>query len=819
MDPAAAPVLTEDQQEPSPGLSSDEAARRLQAVGPNEIRRARATPAWRLLLAQFGSPLIWLLLAASVVAALLGEVADAVAIGAIVILNAAVGFYQEHRAEKAMLALQSMTAPRARLLRDGVQVLVPAATVVPGDVLLLEAGDIVAADARLQEAAVLRTNEAALTGESTPAEKSTRRAAPEAPLAERADTVFMGTSVAAGSGRAAVTATGMHTELGKIAHLLDTAQKTITPLQERLARMSRLLMFVCLGIVAVTGALGLLRGVAPLEVFLSAVSLAVAAVPEGLPAVVTIALALGVQRMARRQVLVRRLPAVETLGSATVICTDKTGTLTSGVMTLREIWGQDEQAVLEVACACCDADLGRDDQGGGSVGVGDPTELALLAAGAARGISRDRIEKERPRRQVNPFDAERKRMSILRADGVLYVKGAGDLLMPLCRAGVEGASDASADLARRGLRVLAIARGRGPEERDLELVGLVGLADPPRPEAVKAVAEARAAGIRTVMITGDHALTAGAIARELGIVAEGEDPREWVHARATPEDKLRLVKDWRARGAVVAMTGDGVNDAPALREAHIGIAMGRTGTEVTREAADMILADDNFASIVAAIREGRGIFDNIRKTVVYLLTGNAAELTVMFGAALLGWPLPLVPLHLLWVNLVTDGLPGLALVTDPPDRDVLSRPPRSPAEPLLGRSQWRRVLLTGVLEATVVLTLFGAAWRTEGLEVARSLAFTTLVFAELFRAFAARSDTLTFRQVGAFTNLPLVGVIVASVLLQLALLHIPAAAGLFSLAPLSWKALALALALGLIPVSTLELAKLLRGQRAIRQAA
>jgi Ca2+-transporting ATPase len=791
------------------GLSSEEAGRRLAEVGANEIQHTQRTSRWRLLARQLASPLIWLLLGAAVVSGFLGEIADAAAIATIVVLNALVGFFQEGRAENALLALRSLTAPRATVVRDGRRVEIGAAAVVPGDLLVLEAGDIVAADARLSEAHLLSTNEAALTGESAPVEKRTTPVAANAPLAERFDSVFMGTSVAAGAGRAEVVATGMKTELGKIAHLLASATDTTTPLQTRLARVSRTLLFLCLGIVAIIAVLGFARGRPPLEVFISAVSLAVAAVPEGLPAIVTIALAIGVQRMAARHVLIRRLPAVETLGSATVICTDKTGTLTTGVMTVRELWGPNHQELLAAAAACCDAELGE----GGRTGTGDPTELALLAAAAERGIDRRAIETERPRRHVNPFDADRKRMSIQRSDGVLYVKGAPELLFPLCASGTAGAAEANTDMAARGLRVLGVAVGSGVEEKDLRLLGVVGIADPPRSEAIAAVAAAHEAGVHTVMITGDQAVTAGAIARELGIVRAGEDAAERVHARATPEDKLRIVRAWKARGAIVAMTGDGVNDAPALREAHIGIAMGRSGTEVTREASDMVLADDNFASIVAAVREGRGIFDNIRKTLVYLLAGNTAELLVMLVAGVVGLPLPLLPLHLLWINLVTDGLPGLALVMDPADADTLRRPPRPPAEPLLGRHEWRGVIFIGVLEAGVTLGVFVWGLRRGGLGEARDLAFNTLVFSELFRAFAARSPDKLFWQVGIANNLRLVGVVVVSALIQIAIHQIPAAASLFHIQDLPVETRVVPFVLALVPVTALELRKLVRRRR------
>ncbi len=751
-----------------PGLTAGEAARRLSEIGPNEIPRQPPPSRLAVLAGQFGSPLVWLLLGACLVSGLLGEIADAIAIGVIVVVNAVVGYVQEWRAEGALLALRAMTAPRARVRRDGQQAVVAATEVVPGDLLLLEAGDVVAADASLLEANVLTTNESALTGESLPASKRVDRTAPDAPMAERHDQVFMGTTVAAGTGSAEVKATGTRTELGRVARLMETAEQTETPLQQRLVRVGRALLFLCLGLVAVTAGIGLLRGQPAFEVFLSAVSLAVAAVPEGLPAVVTIALAVGVQRMAARQVLIRRLPAVETLGSASVICTDKTGTLTTGVMTVRDSWG-DPGEVLRAAAACCDAELGPDGRGG----VGDSTELAILAAAAERGIFRDAIEHDRPRRATHPFDAERRLMSVRRADGTLYVKGAFESVRPLASNVGDPAVRANAEMAERGLRVLAVALGDGEEERDLRLVGLIGLADPPRSEAIEAVATARSAGLRTVMITGDHPATARAIAVEMGIVGPGESADELVFARATPEDKLHLVRAWKQRGAIVAMTGDGVNDAPALREAHIGVAMGQAGTEVAREAADVVLADDNYASIVAAVREGRGIFDNIRKTLVYLLAGNTGELLLMLAASAVGLPLPLLPLHLLWINLVTDGLPALALVMDPPTEDVMARPPRPADEPMLGRAQWIDIGLTGILQGSVVLATFAFVLRTRDLATARSFAFTTLVFGELFRSFATRNPTRLLPEIGVFSNWRLVAVVLGSAVVQIVIHEIP----------------------------------------------
>jgi Ca2+-transporting ATPase len=783
------------------GLSSDEAAARLETHGPNLLKRESGDPLWRILGRQFTGPMVVLLAAATVLSAALGAVADAVAIATILTLNGLVGFVQEYHAQRAVLALRAMTAPRARVVRDGHPIEIPAATVVPGDLLLLEAGDVVAADGCLLEANNLSTIEAALTGESVPVDK---HAGGVIEVPER-DEVYAGTAVATGIGLALVRSTGMDTELGKIAHLLQTARHDATPLQQRLAKVNRTLLWICIGIVAVVAALGALHGEPWMDVLLGSVSLAVAAVPEGLPAVVTVALAIGVRRMAKRNVLVRKLSAVETLGSATVVCTDKTGTLTTGKMTVREIWSADTARLLYIAAACNDADL--------TGPTGDPTEIALLHAARATGVERPDIEHHNPRAAVNPFDSDRKRMSIQRADGKLYVKGAVDLLLPLCVAGAEGAASANARMAALGLRVLAMAEGASGDEAGLTLVGLAGLADPPRLDAIEAVAVARKAGLITVMITGDHPVTAHAIARELGILRDGVDPAERVHARATPEQKLQIVRAWKQRGAVVAMTGDGVNDAPALREAHIGIAMGRSGTEVTREAADMVLADDNFSSIIDAIHEGRAIFDNIRKTLVYLLAGNAGELMVMLGASIAGLPLPLLPLQLLWVNLVTDGLPALALVMDPAVPDLLLEQPRPPQQPMLGRAEWLRIAAGGVLQAVTCLSVFVVVLQSEGVLRARTLAFATLVFGELFRAFTARSAQRGIWEVGLFTNRTLVAVVLCSTALQIAIHQTPAIRHRFGVGPLSLQDAATAMAVGAIPMALVETAKWLRRRR------
>lgn len=794
------------------GLSSVEALARLARDGPNELARARPTRGGKLVARQFTSPLVWLLGGAALLSAMLGEIADAVAIGAVVCVNAAIGFVQDWRAERALFALRSMTAPRARVRRDGRITTIGAAQVVRGDLLLLEAGDVVAADGRLIEANLLSTNEAALTGESLPVEKLLAHARPSpqgtSDAASR-DRVFMGTTIAAGTGVAEVTATGTRTELGRIGRLLTTARTEETPLQRRLARVARGLLYGCLGLVFAIGGLGVLRGLPWLEVLLSAVSLAVAAVPEGLPAIVTIALALGVRRLSTRHVLVRRLPSVETLGCVTVICTDKTGTLTTGIMAVRETWGGSAEVTLRAAAACCDAVPGE----GGRPGSGDPMELAILAAAKAHGVDLAAIERDTPRRRVAPFDPARRRMAIWRTDGRLYVKGAVEELVPRCETGTEGALAEAERLASRGLRVLAVAVGEGPDEDRLHLLGLVGISDPPRPEAVRALAEARRAGIRTVMITGDHPATARAIGVEMGLIGESEDPSGLIHARATAADKLEIVRAWKRSGAVVAMTGDGVNDAPALKEADIGIAMGLGGTEVTRETADLVLTDDDYTSIVEGIREGRGIYANLRKTLEYLLAGNVGELALMLAAAVGGLPPPLLPLQLLWINLVTDALPALALVTDPPRADLLDHPPRPPGEPVISRRGWLRIGIAGGLEAALAFALFTWALPRQGLGEARDLAFTTVVLSELLRALAARDEARTAWELGLLTNGRLLAVVGLTVVTQLGMHLIPPLRAPFGLAPFDLAAAALSLGVALAPVSILELAKVARRSR------
>ncbi len=713
------------------GLHADEARARLTLHGPNELPEGVQRSLLRRILDQFSDFMIIILIGAAIVAGIVGEPVDSVSILVIVLLNAAIGLFQEWRANRAMAALRMMAAPTAHVRRHGQVIAVPAAELVPGDVVLLEAGNVVPADLRLFEAARLRTAEAALTGESQPVDKSTEAIpTPTLPLGDRTNMAWKGTLVATGRGEGVVVATGLGTELGRIARLLANADEVKTPLQKRLTRFGTRLAWAVLAICGIVFVAGLIRGEPPEIMFLTAVSLAVAAIPEALPAVIVISLSLGAAKMVRHHALIRRLPAVETLGSITYICTDKTGTLTENRMRAEAFVPADAVATpdaspagvpsrpaLSPAFLRCMA-LVNDVTGTGEGALGDPTEVALVEAALAHGVDKIQLEQRHPRKAELPFDSERKRMSTVHVDGerfLVCVKGAPEGVLSRCtqHLGANGLApfdpgplEAAAErLAGQGLRVLAFAEryldalpdespaGLDAVERDLVFLGLVGLMDPPREEALRAVDECKTAGIVPVMITGDHPATARAIAERLGIVgatgrvvtgaelaamsdpqlaAEVRDIR--VYARVDPEQKIRIVQALQAAGHFVAMTGDGVNDAPALKRADIGVAMGRGGTDVAREAAHMILLDDNFASIVSAVREGRRIFDNIRKFIKYTMTSNAGEIWTILLAPFLGLPIPLLPIHILWINLVTDGLPGLALATEPPSATSCGAP-------------------------------------------------------------------------------------------------------------------------------------------------
>ena len=870
------------------GLTTAEAAARLGRVGRNELVQRRRKPPWRLFLEQFTNAMIVVLIVAAVITALLGDLKDTVVILAIVVLNGIVGFVQEYRAEQALDALKRMASPTARVVRDGATILVPAPEVVPGDIVRLDAGDIVTADLRLLEARALRINEAALTGESEPAEKVTDALpdVPEGVLADQRNVAFSGTAVVYGRGAGIVLTTGMATALGRVAELLQEHAGGQTPLQRRLSTLGKGLAGLAFVVCALVFAAGVARGESPETMFLVAVSLAVAAIPEGLPAVVTVALALGARRMARRNALVRKLPAVETLGSVTVICSDKTGTLTENRMVVERAWtpagavrvGGDGYApdgaiepdpalpspavpdapaldaavdrLARIATACNDATLRAPDRAGGDWAItGDPTEGALLAFAGKRGIFAADLLAEHPRVEEITFDAARRRMTTLHAfeDHVRVAsKGALEALAPLLDpvdAPVLAAAEAVARAyAAEGYRVLALAHRDIPSvpadleraEAHLRLAGLVAMADPPRPASAGSIAACRTAGITPVMITGDHPLTAAAIARRLGILGPGGETltgaeldgldddafdarveRVAVYARMNPEQKLRIVEAWRGRGAVVAMTGDGVNDAPALRLADIGVAMGITGTEVSKEAADMVLADDDFSTIVHAVEEGRRIYDNIRRFVRYLLTTNSAEVWVMFLAPFLGLPVPLLAVQILWVNLVTDGLPALALGVEPVEPDAMRRPPRPSGESILGAGLWQHALWVGLLMSAVVLVLQAAAieagwhWQT--------MVFTTLALLQLGHALAIRSERTSTFVLGLRSNVPLAVAVGGTLLVQLALIYVPALQPVFLTEALGPEELAIVLVAATAAFVAVEIEKAVLRRRDARR--
>jgi len=812
--------------DPHLGLEPGEVDGRLQRFGPNAIREGRRRGPVRMLLDQFTDFMILVLLAAAVVSGLIGDLTDTIVILVIVVLNALVGFIQQYRAEAAIAALRQLAAPQARVLRAGHAQIVPSADLVPGDIVLLEDGSIVPADLRLIDTSVFRTQESALTGESAPIDKRADAVLEdEPPIGDRVNMAWKGTVAVHGRARGVVVATGMATELGRIASLLSDASDTRTPLQKRLARFGRILAIAVLLLCAALFGIGVMRGEPVMLMLLTAISLAVAAIPEALPAVVTVALALGARRMVRRHALIRKLPAVETLGSVTFICADKTGTLTLNQMRVEEIWhpatgrrpppaeAPDDPALVEILRAMAlnnDTRLDRDGRP-----VGDPTEIALFEAARDAGSVTDTLDEQWPRVAELPFDAERRCMTTLhrpRTTGhvVAYIKGSPETVLALSarRFGsdggspldVEAALQTAARMAADGLRVLALARREFHEvpplecdqiEAQADFLGLVGLLDPPREEAAAAVADCRAAGIVPVMITGDHPETACAIARRLGIldssgeVLTGADlakmpdaefaahvRRVRVYARAAPEHKIRIVQALQDQGQIVAMTGDGVNDAPALKRSDIGVAMGIAGTDVAREAAHMTLLDDNFATIVSAVREGRRIFDNIRKFVRFVMTGNTGEIGTLFVAPFLGLPIPLLPIHILWVNLVTDGLPGLALATEPEERGIMQRPPRRPRESLFAHGIWQHIIWVGSL--ITALCLLTQAWAIHvGSAHWQTMVFTVLTLAQMWHVLAIRSERESLFALGVTSNLPLLGAVLLTFALQLATIYIP----------------------------------------------
>ena len=862
------------------GLNSQEAAKRLEEYGPNELQASHRVSPWEILLEQFKNVLVLILLGATIISLFLGHGIESVVIAIIVLFAVGLGFVQEYRAERAIEALRQMAAPTATVLRDGMESKIPARELVPGDVILLRTGDRVPADARLLESVNLQIEEAALTGESVPVEKHIKALAvssssvAEIAIGDRKNMAYAGTAVTYGRGKGLVTTTGMNTEFGKIAKMLQDVESGKTPLQQNLDKVGTLLARAAFVVVALIVALGLLRGQPFIEMLIFGIALAVAVVPEALPAVVTISLAIGVQKMVKRNALIRRLPAVETLGSTSVICSDKTGTLTKDEMTIRRLYcggqmvsvsgagyipegvfstngstpSEPSQVLLEMLTAgvlASDTQLVQLDSGTWDI-KGDPTEGALIVAAAKAGLLKGTLDSAHPRVQEIPFSSETKRMTTLHESGgvtTAYAKGAPEVILAGCdyvlgQNGVVPLETAAREeilvqaqgMAGDALRVLGIASKPDvtlqTAEYGMTFLGLAGMIDPPRLEAKAAISLCAEAGIRPVMITGDHPLTAQAVARELGLLRNGgrvltgaelEEMNDEqlnrdvedisVYARVSPSHKLRVVTAWQSRGHIVAMTGDGINDAPALKKADIGIAMGITGTDVTKEAAAMTLTDDNFASIVAAVEEGRGVFGNIKKYLMYLLSSNIGEIGLMAGSALLGLPLPLTAVQILYVNLATDGLPALALSVDPPESDLMKRKPRDPRTGIFTRPVVTLMVLGGLWSALINLVLFTWALNAgKSLEEAMTMTFVSLVLIQFFKAYNFRSDRQSILK-KPFANKWLNLAIVWEIVLMFAILYIPflsEAFGTYRLPLEDWLIVG-GLAVTIVPV--LELAK------------
>ena len=835
------------------GLSAAEAERRLAKYGPNRLSEAPPRNLLLRLLDQLKDPMILVLLAAAGLSLFSSggeDWLDSVIILLIVVVNAAISISQENNAQKALAALRELSAPLARVVRDGKEQRINSGELVPGDLIRLEAGDLVPADARLLESASLKADESAMTGESVPVEKDPSVSLPpETALGDRKNAVIGSTVITAGRATAVVTATGMDSEVGKVAGLLLSQEEAETPLQQKMGEISKTLSFICLCVCAVMFGVGLLEGRNLLDMLMTAVSLAVAAIPEGLPAIVTIVLALGVQRLAKQGAIVKKLPAVETLGCAGVICSDKTGTLTQNKMTVRQLFtfpGQSEEELLTAGALCCDAVLDR------AQAVGDPTETAIVEYALRFGVNKSDLDRALPRREELPFDPERKLMSTIHQKPgggyLLCVKGAPDVLLVRCTlppAQRQTALRENDSMAAKALRVLAVASKELDAlpahltsealEKGLTFLGLVGMMDPPRPEAKTAVDHCRAAGIRPIMITGDHKLTAVAVARELGIFRDGDlaltgaevdfmpqdllerDIEKFtVYARVSPEHKTRIVAAWRKKGEVVAMTGDGVNDAPALKAAHIGCAMGKAGTDVAKEAANMILTDDNFATIVSAVAQGRGIYANIKKAIHYLLSCNIGEILTIFAATVLGFhQMPLVPVQLLWLNLVTDSLPALALGMEPAEEDVMKHRPRDAAAPLFDRQFSLRLIWQGIMVGALTLLAYFLGEYVlsdpgEAYQAANTMAFATLTFCQLFHAFDVRSEHWSLFHIGFFSNRAMNKAFLVGLVMQLSVLILPPLQRVFQTVPLSPMEWTVVLALAIAPLVICEIEKALR---------
>jgi len=887
------------------GLSSEEAQIRLDKYGPNQLAEAPHTTLLQMIVEQFKDFVVLLLVGAAVVSAFLGDYKEAAAIFAIVVLNALLGVVQQHRAEEALAALRRMAAPEAQVIRDGHRLTIPSHALVPGDIVLMESGNFVPADVRLLEAVNLRVEEAALTGESVAVQKDANiQLKADIPIGDRKNTAFMGTTVAYGRGRGVVVSTGMRTQIGLIAQMLQSVEREPTPLQRKLGQLGRTLGWGALAVCAIVFLVGWIRGNDPLEMFMLAVSLAIAAVPEGLPAVVTITLAIGMREMIRRHALIRRLSSVETLGSATTICSDKTGTITQNEMTVTRVWVDnifvtltgasrnlsgdflvDGQPILlknypAVSTALWVGTLNNDaelDISGSSNEqqtyrmAGDPTEGALIVAAAKAGALPRPLNQAYPRIQEIPFDSNTKRMvtvhliekptpedispfydDVHRSKNVVAIKGAPDVVLNLCnyfqrmddksvpldeaqRMRILSANDA---MTQDALRVLGVAYkvvGKIPVTTDREslesnmvFVGLIGMIDPPRPEVLPALEKARHAGIRTIMITGDYPNTARAIAESIGLLRPGHQVLTGtelnqmddatlqarvayadVFARVSPEHKLRIVEALRARGEVVAMTGDGVNDAPSIKRANIGVAMGITGTDVAKESSDMVLMDDNYASIVSAVEQGRVIYSNIRKFVYYLLSCNLAEIMVIFLGTVFNLGRVLTAIQLLWLNLITDGAPALALGAEKGEPDIMNHPPRPPSEPIINRAMQIGVMVQTIAKTTVTLGAYflGRHFNPDIPEFAETMAFVTLSFSELLRAYTARSERHSVFKIGVFGNRFMNYAVLLSLVLLLAVVYIPFLQPIFNTSTLGWEQWRVLLPLLIIPALADEITK------------
>ena len=843
------------------GLTRAQVEEQRAKFGENRLKEKKKKTNLQRFLEQFRDVMILILIGAAIISFVVAcvegepkEFFEPALILVIVIVNAIMGMLQESKAEKALDALKNLSAPHARVIREGQEQVIDAAELVPGDVIKLEAGDFVPADAKLVRSVSLKCEESALTGESVPAEKDADAlVAEDAPLGDRHNMVFSGCGVTYGTATAVVTATGMNTEMGKIANMLESSEETQTPLQQKLATLGKYLGIVAIVACLVIFVVGLLDGMAVMEIFMVAVSLAVSAIPEGLPAIVTIVLSIGVQRMVKKNAIIRRLPAVETLGGASVICSDKTGTLTQNRMTLVKAYtdggaleeiGQNSAPVLQLlryGALCCDGSVVvRED--GTVQHIGDPTETSIVFAAEKQGMPKAKLNEENPRLAELPFDSDRKLMTTVnRVDGKLIAitKGAFDVLAQRCvRGDIEAARRVNDEMSEQALRVLAVAWRELDEipqnptsetlEKDLTFMGLVGMIDPPRPEAKQAVAVCRKAGIKPVMITGDHVVTASAIAREIGILQPGDEAVTGtqldkmsdaeldqrvrnisVYARVSPENKIRIVKAWQRQGEVVSMTGDGVNDAPALKAADIGCAMGITGTDVAKGAADMTLTDDNFATIVDAVREGRGIYANIKKVVGFLLGTNIGEILTVFFAMILWRESPFLSMQLLWINLVTDSLPAIALGMEAVEKDVMEQKPRPKNEGLFAHGYGVRIGLQGCMFAILSLLAYQIGKNLYGaVEGGQTLAFMVLALSQVVQAFNMRSFHSIFR-IGVFTNRKLNGAALVSLALMALVLFIPPVAGAFGLVALSPVLYLIGIGLSLAPLIVMEIAKAL----------